>query len=86
VPARVLDDAGRDGPAFREGLVVAQVLVPGTQALVPTVPGAVVEINPEELAGFRPSYRMLSLWLTGRGHPVDALYRDVFGWAGLPVE
>ena len=26
-----LDDAGRDGPAFREGLVVAQVLVPGVQ-------------------------------------------------------
>jgi hypothetical protein len=28
VPACSLDDAGRDGPAFREGLVVAQVLVP----------------------------------------------------------
>ena len=63
--------------------------------LVPTVPGAVVEINRDELAGFRPSYRMLSLWLIERGHPVggnrygidrpedvDALYRDVFGWAG----
>jgi hypothetical protein len=26
-----LDDAGRDGPAFREGLAVAQVLVQGTE-------------------------------------------------------
>ena len=31
MPACSLDDAGRNRPAFREGLVVAQVLVPGTQ-------------------------------------------------------
>jgi hypothetical protein len=31
VPAGALDDAGRDGLALREGLVVAQVLVPGVQ-------------------------------------------------------
>src|ERR1700733_4134523 len=31
VPAGSLDDAGGDGPAFCEGLVVAQVLVPGVQ-------------------------------------------------------
>lgn len=31
MPACSLDDAGRDGPAVGEGLVVAQVLVPGVQ-------------------------------------------------------
>ena len=31
VPACALDDAGRDGPAVREGLVVARVVVPGVQ-------------------------------------------------------
>src|ERR1700691_3048389 len=31
VPACSLDDAGRDGPAVCEGLVVAQVFVPGVQ-------------------------------------------------------
>ena len=30
MPACSLDDAGRNRPAFREGLIVAQVLVPGT--------------------------------------------------------
>ena len=31
MPACSLDDAGGDGPAVREGLVVAQVFVPGVQ-------------------------------------------------------
>lgn len=67
--------------------------------LVPTIPGTVLDIRPEDVADYRPSYRMLSLWLTEKGHPVggdrygvdrpdrvEALYREVFGWAGLPVE
>jgi hypothetical protein len=67
--------------------------------LVPSVPGAVINISPDEISGFRPSYRMLSLWLTEKGHrvgsdrygidrpdEVEALYRDTYGWAGLPVD
>ncbi|SDJ29647.1 SnoaL-like domain-containing protein [Nonomuraea maritima] len=67
--------------------------------LTPTFPGAELTIDHADVADFRPSYRMLSLWLTERGHPVGSdrygmdrpdevndLYRQVYGWAGLSVE
>jgi hypothetical protein len=67
--------------------------------LTPTMPDATLKVASKEVAGFRPSYRMLSLWLTEKGHPVgndrygidrpdevEALYSKVFGWAGLTVE
>ncbi|MEV5478580.1 nuclear transport factor 2 family protein [Streptomyces sp. NPDC007148] len=67
--------------------------------LVPVLPGTTLELDTETLAGYRPSYRMLSLWLIEHGHPVgndrygidrpdqvDALYRDVYGWAGLTLD
>ncbi len=53
-------------------------------------------IAPDQVAGFRPSYRLLALRLTRQGCPVDpdlpgidrpetvaAMCREVYGWAGL---
>jgi hypothetical protein len=64
--------------------------------LHPQRPGQAVAVAPEEVAGFRPSYRMLSLLLTRQGYAVDpdlpgldrpesveAMCREVCGWAGL---
>jgi hypothetical protein len=46
-------------------------------SLVPSVPGTQLTIAPEELAGLRPSYRLLSYFLTRRGYTIDAtLYGD----------
>jgi hypothetical protein len=65
--------------------------------LVPTIPGQVISIAPAQLAGFRPSYRMLSFVLTNQGYAVNhqlagedrpqtaaALERELDDWAGLP--
>lgn len=64
--------------------------------LHPQLPGQAVPVRPEDVAGFRPSYRMLSLLLTRQGYAVnhelpgidrpetvDAMCREVYGWAGL---
>lgn len=64
--------------------------------LHPQRPGQALHIAPEAVAGFRPSYRMLSLLLTRQGYAVDpdlpgldrpetvdAMGREVYGWAGL---
>lgn len=64
--------------------------------LHPQLPGQAVPVTPEHVAGFRPSYRMLSLLLTRQGYTVnhelpgidrpetvDAMCREVYGWAGL---
>jgi hypothetical protein len=64
--------------------------------LHPQLPGQAVPVTPEDVAGFRPSYRMLSLLLTRQGYAVnhelpgidrpetvDAMCREVYGWAGL---
>src|SRR3984885_15433065 len=64
--------------------------------IMPAIPGQVVKIEPEELKNFRPSYRLLSFCLMSGGYPVrndlagvdrpatvDALTREVYGWAGL---
>jgi hypothetical protein len=46
-------------------------------SLVPSVPGTQLTIAPEELAGLRRSYRLLSYCLTRRGYTIDAtLYGD----------
>jgi hypothetical protein len=64
--------------------------------IMPAIPGQVVKIEPEELKNFRPSYRLLSFCLMSGGYPVrndlagvdrpatvDALTREIYGWARL---
>jgi hypothetical protein len=60
------------------------------------VPGQALAVNPQELARYRASYRCLSLVLASQGYPVsndlagedrpesvEALCREIYGWAGL---
>ncbi len=64
--------------------------------LVASIPGQSVRIPVEEVARFRPAYRMLSYVLNAQGYvvnpelagedrpdSVDALEAEVFGWAGI---
>ena len=60
------------------------------------IPGLSLPITPADVAGFRPSYRMLSYLLTSQGYDVNsnlpgedkpdttaALNRELYGWAGI---
>jgi hypothetical protein len=60
------------------------------------IPGVSLPIKPADLAGFRPTYRMLSYLLKSQGYEVNsnlagedqpetcaALEREVYGWAGI---
>jgi len=60
------------------------------------IPGQAIPLSPEDVAPFRPSYRMLSWTLASQGYEVnmdlagddrpetaEALAREVYGWAGL---
>jgi hypothetical protein len=64
--------------------------------ITPLIPGQIVVVGPEELKPFRTSYRLLSYCLAVGGFPVsndlagvdrpdlvDALTREIYGWAGL---
>ena len=64
--------------------------------LVATVPGQTLRIDPAALAGFRPSYPLLSYVLSRNGYAVNgelpgedeparvaALEDELFGWAGI---
>lgn len=64
--------------------------------LAPQVPGEVVPVKAADLAGYRQSYRLLSHVLAGNGftvrdnlagedrpETVEALCREIYGWAGL---
>jgi hypothetical protein len=66
--------------------------------LTPSIPGQIISIDPEEVEAFRPSYRMLSYYLKNQGFNIDsdlpgddrpdlveALNKEIFGWAGLAV-
>jgi len=66
--------------------------------LTPAISGQQIRIDPDEVKDFRPSYRMLSYYLKSQGFTidrelagedrpdlVDALYRELFAWAKLPV-
>jgi hypothetical protein len=66
--------------------------------LTPSIPGQIIAIDPEEVKGFRPSYRLMLHYLRSQGYAVDenlagedrpdsveALNRELFGWAGLAV-
>lgn len=76
--------------------IAAMDCVYGRDTLTPAVPGQSLTIPPEELARFRPSYRMLAWSFTRRGIPVrdDLLgddqpdrirefHHETFTWAGL---
>lgn len=46
-------------------------------SLLPSIPGTHLEIDPDALAGSRPSYRMLAHLFNARGYPIaDDLYGD----------
>ncbi len=60
------------------------------------IPGRSLPVTPADVAGFRPSYRMLSYLLTTQGYKVNhdlpgedkptsaaALEREVYDWAGI---
>lgn len=64
--------------------------------LTPAIPGQSISINPDELKGFRSTYRMLSYYLRSEGYQVDAnlagedrpelveaLNCELYGWAGI---
>lgn len=64
--------------------------------LMPSVPGQSIVIAPEDLAPFRPSYRLLSYVLSRNGYSVnpdlpgddrqdtvDKLETELFSWAGV---
>ena len=64
--------------------------------IAPVIPGQIVAVDPQALEGFRPTYRLLSYCLASGGFPVpndlagidrpdlvDALVREIYGWAGL---
>lgn len=64
--------------------------------IVPVIPGQTVAVDPEAVKAFRPTYRLLSYCLASGGFPVrndlagvdrpdlvDALAREIYGWAGL---
>jgi hypothetical protein len=64
--------------------------------LVPAVPGQTLSVAPDELSGFRKSYRLLSYILSRNGYRVNhdlpgedrpesvrALEAELFGWAGV---
>ena len=65
--------------------------------LIPSIPGQVIAIDPADLEGFRPTYRLLSYYLKTQGYEIDsglagedrpdlvqALHHELFGWAALP--
>jgi hypothetical protein len=66
--------------------------------LTPAICGQQIVIDPDEMKGFRPSYRMLSYYLKSQKFPIDselagedrpdlveALYRELFQWAKMPM-
>lgn len=66
--------------------------------LTPTVPGQSVVIDPNELKGFRSTYRLLSYYMASQGYQVDlnlagedrpdlvaALNSELYGWAGIEL-
>lgn len=66
--------------------------------LTPAVPGQSISINPDELKGFRPTYRLLTYYMTSQGYKVDpdlagedrpdlvtAMNNEIYGWAGIKI-
>ena len=66
--------------------------------LTPAIPGQQIVLDPDEMKGFRTSYRMLSYYLKSQNYPIDselagedradlveALYRELFTWAKIAL-
>jgi hypothetical protein len=66
--------------------------------LAPSIPGTPLHVSAEDLAGFRPAYRLLAYHLSRRGYTigsdlygddrrdeVEELYRATFAWARASV-
>jgi len=66
--------------------------------LTPSISGQTISIDPSALKGFRPTYRMLCYYLKSQGFTIDselpgedrpdlveALNRELFGWAGIAI-
>ena len=66
--------------------------------LTPAIPGQQIVFDPDEMMGFRSSYRLLSYYLKSQKYPIDselagedradlveALYRELFSWAKIVV-
>jgi len=66
--------------------------------LVPAISGQAITIDPAEVRDFRPTYRMLCYYLKTQGFTidsglagedrpdlVDALNKELFGWAGISI-
>ncbi|HXX19124.1 MAG TPA: nuclear transport factor 2 family protein [Candidatus Acidoferrum sp.] len=66
--------------------------------LTPSISGQTISIDPSALKGFRPTYRMLCFYLKSQGFTIDselpgedrpdlveALNRELFGWAGIAI-
>jgi hypothetical protein len=64
--------------------------------LTPTIPGQVIAIDPKEVESLRPSYRLLLYYLKTQEYEVDsglagedrpdlveALYHELYDWAGI---
>jgi hypothetical protein len=64
--------------------------------MAPAIPGQILKVDPEAVKAYRPTYRLLSYCLASSGFPVrndlagvdrpdlvDALIREIYGWAGL---
>jgi hypothetical protein len=66
--------------------------------LTPSIPGQTITVNPGDVKPFRPSYRMLSYYLSSQGYEVNselagedrpelanALNDELYGWAGIQI-
>ncbi|CAL9648149.1 nuclear transport factor 2 family protein [Streptomyces sp. enrichment culture] len=82
-----------------EWRLLSSVAIFERDTITPAVPGTPLTIPAGRLAGLRPSYRLLTLWLTERGHAVSQdrygldrpeqvqrLYEDEYGWADLATD
>jgi SnoaL-like domain len=91
--AHLLFRAERQGEMWRLSGLDAVYL---RDEIAPVMPGQTVAIDQEEVKAFRPTYRLLSYCLASGGFPVrndlagvdrpdlvDALVREIYGWAGL---
>jgi hypothetical protein len=91
--AHLLFRAERQGEVWRLSGLDAVYL---RDEIAPVMPGQTVAIGQEEVKAFRPTYRLLSYCLASAGFParndlagvdrpdlVDALIREIYGWAGI---
>jgi hypothetical protein len=89
--ARLLYRAERRSYIWR---IVSLDAIYERDSLLPALPGAQLRLDPDELAAFRPTYRVLAYQLSRLGYDiaedaygddqpdrVEGLYRSAFAWA-----